>query len=144
MILASDTAVFGMPEIDVGQGGGASILQRILPPSKVRRMMLTGERVPAAELYRLGAVEACLPPADLLPAAIALAGTIAAKSPAAIRRIRGSFSAVEALDMREGFRSEQSYTTELSVSADGAEARRAFFEKRKPVFGAPTVDSTGG
>ena len=68
MILASDTAVFGMPEIDVGQGGGASVLQRILPPSKVRRMMLTGERVPASELYRLGAVEACLPPADLLPA----------------------------------------------------------------------------
>jgi hypothetical protein len=46
--------------------------------------------------------------------------------------------------MREGFRSEQSYTTELSVSADGAEARRAFLEKRKPVFGAPAVDSTGG
>ncbi len=135
MILAADTALFGMPEIDVGQGGGASILQRILPPSKVRRMMLTGERVAAAELYRLGAVEECLPADQLLPAAIALASTIAGKSPAALRRIRGSFSAIEALDMREGFRAEQSYTTELSKSADGAEARRAFFEKRKPNFG---------
>jgi enoyl-CoA hydratase len=144
MILAADTAVFGMPEIDVGQGGGASFLQRILPPSKVRRMMLTGERVPAAELYRLGAVEGCLPAAELLPAAIALAGTIAAKSPAAVRRIRSSFSAVEALDVREGFRSEQVYTTELSMSPDGVEARRAFFEKRKPVFGAPTADALVG
>jgi enoyl-CoA hydratase len=142
MILAADTAVFGMPEIDVGQGGGASILQRILPPSKVRRMMLTGERVPAAELYRLGAVEACLPAADLLPAAIALAGTIAAKSPAAIQRIRGSFPTVAALDMRAGFRTEQVYTTELSMSPDGAEARRAFFEKRKPVFGATVSPTT--
>ena len=136
MILAADTAVFGMPEIDVGQGGGASVLQRILPPSKVRRMMLTGERVPAAELHRLGAVEECLPTADLLPAAVALAAIIAAKSPAAVRRIRGSFSAIEALDMREGFRAEQAYTTELSRSPDGVEARHAFFEKRKPVFGA--------
>ena len=70
-----------LPEIDVGQGGGASFLQRILPPSKVRRMMLTGERVPASELYRLGAVEACLPEAELLPAALAMASAIAAKSP---------------------------------------------------------------
>jgi len=135
VILAADTAVFGMPEIDVGQGGGASVLQRILPPSKVRRMMLTGEPVPARELYRLGAVEECLPAADLVPAAVKLAGTIAAKSPAAVQRIRGSFPAVEALDVREGFRVEQIYTTELSLSADGAEARRAFFEKRAPVFG---------
>jgi enoyl-CoA hydratase len=135
IILAADTAVFGMPEIDVGQGGGASVLQRILPPSKVRRMMLTGERSPAAELYRLGAVEECLPAAELLPAALQLASTIAAKSPTAVRRIRASFPVVEALDVREGFRLEQSYTTELSMSADGAEARRAFFEKRAPVFG---------
>jgi enoyl-CoA hydratase len=133
-MLAADTAFFGMPEIDVGQGGGASVLQRILPPPKVRRMMLTGERVPAAEMYRLGAVEECLPPSALLPAAIALASTIAAKSPTAIQRMRGSFATVEALDLRAGFRVEQAYTTELSVSADGAEARRAFFEKRKPVF----------
>jgi enoyl-CoA hydratase len=134
MIFAANTAVFAMPEIDVGQGGGASIMQRILPPPKVRRMMLSGERVPAAELYRLGAVEACLPQAELLPAALAMASTIAAKSPAAVRRIRGSFLTVEALDVREGFRFEQVYTTELSQSPDAEEARRAFFEKRKPVF----------
>src|SRR5262249_18014707 len=79
VILAADTAVFGMPEIDVGQGGGFSILQRLLPAPKIRRMMLTGQRVPAAELYRLGAVEECLPAAELLPAALAIAGTIAEK-----------------------------------------------------------------
>jgi enoyl-CoA hydratase len=131
MVFAADTAVFALPEIDVGQGGGASFLQRILPPSKVRRMMLTGERVPAAELYRLGAVEACLPEADLLPAALAMASAIAAKSPAAVRRIRSSFLTVEALDLREGFRVEQSYTTELSRSPEAAAARQAFFEARK-------------
>lgn len=135
MIFAAEDVVFAMPEIDVGQGGGASVLQRILPMPKVRRMMLTGERVPASELYRLGAVESCPPTAELLPAACAMASTIATKSPAAVRRIRGSFAMIEALDVREGFRAEQSYTEELSRSADAVEARRAFFEKRKPVFG---------
>lgn len=134
MIIAAESAFFAMPEIDVGLGGGASILQRILPPSKVRRMMLTGERVPAAEMYRLGAVEAVVPDAQLLPEAIALAGVIAQKSPAAVRTMRESFLTVEGLGLREGFRLEQSYTTALSKTPDAEEARRAFIEKRKPLF----------
>jgi enoyl-CoA hydratase len=131
MIFAAETAVFALPEIDVGQGGGASFMQRILPPSKVRRMMLTGERVPAAEFYRLGAIEACVPDAELLPAALGVANVIAAKPPGAVRRVRGAFSTVEALSVRDGFHVEQAYTTELSRSPEGAAARRAFFERRK-------------
>ena len=134
MMFASETAVFGMPEIDVGQGGGASFLQRILPPAKVRRMLLTGERVAAAELYRLGAVEACLPDAQLLAAALEVAGAIASKSPTAVRTLRDSFLTVEALELREAFRLEQNYTTALSKSPEAEEARRAFFEKRKPAY----------
>jgi len=134
MIFAAESAVFGMPEIDVGLGGGASFLQRILPHSKLRRMMLTGERIPAAELYRLGAVEACVPDPEVLPAALAVATVVASKSPAAVQRIRDSFSTVEALALREGFRIEQNYTTELSKTPDAKEARRAFLEKRKPAF----------
>jgi enoyl-CoA hydratase len=134
MIFAAETALFAMPEIDVGLGGGASFLRRILPASKMRRMMLTGERVPASELYRLGAVEACFPSEDLLPAAVSIAATIAQKSPMAVRTIRDSFNTVDDLSMREGFRVEQVYTTALSKSDDAMEARRAFVEKRKPVF----------
>jgi enoyl-CoA hydratase len=100
----------------------------------MRRMMLTGERVPASELYRLGAVEAFLPADQVLPAAIAVASTIAAKSPFAVRAIRDSFETVNDLSLREGFRLEQTYTTALSKTPDAAEARRAFVEKRIPVF----------
>lgn len=132
--LASEDAFFAMPEIDVGQGGGASFLQRLLPLPKMRRMMLTGERVSARELHRVGAIEECLPGERLLPAAIALARTIAEKSPTAARTIRSSFSTVEALPLYEGFRVEQRYTTTLSKSPDAQEARRAFAEKRKPNF----------
>ncbi len=132
MILASETAFFAMPEIDVGQGGGASFLQRLLPVPKLRRMILTGEHVPAAELYRLGAVEEILQPELLLPRATELAAVIAAKSPTAVKTIHDSFLTVEALSLRDGFRHEQGYTTALSTSPDAEEARRAFFERRLP------------
>ena len=97
-------------------------------------MMLTGERVSAAELHRLGAAEACLPREELLPAAVALATVIAKKSPTAVRTIRESFGTVAELSVRDGFRLEQTYTTALSKSADAEESRRAFFEKRNPQF----------
>jgi enoyl-CoA hydratase len=134
MIVASQTAYFAMPEIDVGQGGGASILQRILPASKMRRMMLTGERVSAAEFHRLGVIEECVPADRLMPTAIGIAALIAGKSPTAVRTIRASFDTVAHLPLYEGFRIEQEYTTELSRSPDAAEARQAFFEKRRPSF----------
>jgi enoyl-CoA hydratase len=134
MILAAEKAFFAMPEIDVGLGGGASFLQRILPTSKMRRMMLTGERVPALELHRLGVVEECVPGEDLMPAALKVATVIASKSPVAVQTIRTSFATIEGLDPHEGFRVEQIYTTELSKSAEAKEARQAFLEKRKPKF----------
>jgi enoyl-CoA hydratase len=134
VVFAAEDAFFGMPEIDVGLGGGASFLQRLLPGPAVRRMVLTGARVPAAELHRLGAIEQPLPAGELLPAALELAAGLAAKSPLAVRTIRGSFAAVEALPLRDGYRLEQGYTTALSKSADAEEARRAFLEKRDPEF----------
>lgn len=137
MIVAANTALFAMPEIDVGQGGGASFLRRILPASKVRRLVLTGERIPAAELYRLGAIEECVEPARLMETAVGIASVIASKSPVAVRSIRGSFSAVEELGLREGFRLEQNYSKDLTRSADAKEARSAFLEKRKPHFSQP-------
>jgi enoyl-CoA hydratase len=133
-LLAADTAKFAMPEIDVGQGGGASYLQRVLPLTLMRRMMLTGMRVPATELYRRGVIEECLSADELVGSAVEVAAAIAAKSPLAVRTIRESFVSVEHLPMAEAFKIEQRYTSMLSASPDADEARRAFFEKRRPVF----------
>src|ERR1700687_2059967 len=79
ILLAADGAIFAMPEVDVGLAGGVKFLQRHLTPSKARRLLLTGQRVPAAELYRLGVLEECEPAALLMPTALALARDIAAK-----------------------------------------------------------------
>jgi enoyl-CoA hydratase len=134
ILLAADDAVFAMPEVDVGLAGGVKFLQRHLTPSKARRLLLTGQRVPAAELYRLGVLEACVPGDVLMPAAMEIARDIAAKSPLAIQMLKQSFNTVENLTLRDGYRIEQNMTVELSRSDDAKEAKQAFVEKRKPVF----------
>ena len=134
MILASEDAVFGMPEVDVGLAGGVKFLQRYFTPSQARMLLITGRRVPAAELYRFGVLQAVVAHADLLPEARKLAQEIASKSPLAVRMLKMSFNAVENLSLEDGYRIEQDMTIELSKSEDAQEAKRAFVEKRKPVF----------
>lgn len=134
MLIASDKALVGLPEIDVGLLGGGRHTQRLFGVYKARKMMYTGERLGAQELYRRGIVEAVVPPEQLLPAAQALAQEIAAKSPLAIRLAKHAMNSIEFMDLRDGYRFEQNMTHELSGSEDAKEAARAFVEKRKPVF----------
>jgi enoyl-CoA hydratase len=134
IIVAAEAAIFAMPEVDVGIAGGVKFLQRHLTPSKARRLLLTGQRIPAAELYRLGVVEECVPGDQLLPTALGIARDIASKSPLAVQMLKQSFNAVENLTLRDGYRVEQDMTVELSRSDDAREAKQAFIEKRKPVF----------
>ncbi len=134
ILLASQDAVFGMPEIDVGLAGGVKYLQRHLPPSKVRRLLLTGQRISAPELYRLGVLEECVPPDELMPQAMAVAGEIASKSPMTVRLLKESFTAVENMSLRDGYRLEQNVSKAMSQTADAQEAQLAFVQKRKPVF----------
>ncbi|UVO50686.1 enoyl-CoA hydratase/isomerase family protein [Sphingomonas sp. SUN019] len=134
IIVASENAVFGLPEIDVGLMGGGKHAARILPHSLARRMMLTGYRAPAAELYRRGVIEACLPAGELMPWALDLARTIASKSPLATRYAKDSMRTIENMTLRDGYIYEQGNTAKLSTSHDAQEAVAAFVEKRAPVF----------
>lgn len=132
IILASDNAVFGMPEIDIGLMGGAAMLQQFFGRSRARRMFYTGWRVPAEELYRTGVIECCVPLEQLLPEAMKLAAEIASKSPLAMRYAKQSMNVTMHMPARDGYRFEQGMTVALSKSEDAKEARDAFFEKRKP------------
>ncbi len=134
IIIASNTASFGLPEVDVGLMGGGKHAARIIPHSLVRRMMLTGYRVPADELYRRGIIEASLPPEQLMPFAMDMARNIAAKSPLATLLAKDSMNTIENMTLRDGYRYEQNNTHRLSKSDDAREAVRAFVEKRAPVF----------
>ena len=134
IIVASENAVFGLPEIDVGLMGGGKHTARIIPHSLTRRMMLTGYRVPAEEMYRRGIIEACLPVDELLPYCMDMAAVIAAKSPLATRYAKDSMRTIENMTLRDGYIYEQGNTAKLSTSHDAQEAVAAFVEKRAPVF----------
>ena len=134
ILVASEQAALGLPEINVGLLGGGRHTMRLFSHSKARRMMLTGQRVGGAELYRLGVVEACVPPDELLPAARAIAAEIAGKSPVAIRLAKHALNTIEEMSLRDGYRFEQNMTGELGKTEDSKEAMRAFVEKRPPVF----------
>ena len=134
ILLASELGCLALPEIDVGLLGGGRHAQRLFSHSRLRRLMLTGMRVYGPELYRLGAVEACVPPDELMPAALAIAREIAAKSPLAIKLAKHALNQIEEMTLRDGYRFEQTLTGQLSNSEDSKEAMRAFVEKRKPVF----------
>lgn len=132
ILLASENASFGTTEINVGLLGASAHLSLLVGRYKAREMFFTGEVVPATELHRLGAVRAVLPLPELLPAARELAGTLAEKSPIALRLAKESMNRVESMPFREAYRTEQDYTRRLMGFEDSAEAREAFFEKRPP------------
>jgi enoyl-CoA hydratase len=134
IMLASENAFFAMTEINVGLAGGGRFLMEHFSRSRSRDMYLTGRRIPAAELYRLGVIEACVPRAQLMDAAMDIAREIASKSPLAVKRAKRMLNTVEELPVRDAYRYEQTVTVELSHSEDAKEAQRAFIEKRKPVF----------
>ena len=134
ILLMAEEAWVQMPELDVGLAGGAAFLGRHFGPSAARALFFTGRRMPAAELYRRGIVEACVPREALLDTAMSYAREIAAKSPVAMRKAKHAFGVVESMPFRDAYRFEQGVTVELSHTEDAREAQRAFVEKRAPVF----------
>ncbi|MDE0814356.1 MAG: enoyl-CoA hydratase/isomerase family protein [Alphaproteobacteria bacterium] len=134
ILVASESASLGLPEINVGLLGGGRHAMRLFGHSLTRRMMLTGYRVPAAELYRLGVVEVCVPLDELMDAAMGFAREIASKSPIATVLAKHALNTIEDMSLRDGYRFEQNMTAELGKYEDSKEAMLAFAEKRPPNF----------
>ena len=134
IVVASEDASFGVPEVDRGAMGGGAHLQRLFGVQKVRMMYFTGEAIDATEAHRLGAVEKVVPPAALPDAAMGIARKIAAKSPAMIRLAKESLNGIEDGDLEDKYRWEQGFTLQAYMSEDSAETRRAFVEKREASF----------
>jgi enoyl-CoA hydratase len=132
MIVAAERASFGALEINVGLLGASAQLSLMVGRHKAREMYFLGEKIDAAELYRLGAIREVVPADKLLDTAGELAARLAAKSPIALRLAKEAMNRVEFLPLKEAYRTEQDYTNRLLSYADSAEARAAFFEKRSP------------
>ena len=134
ILVASECATFGVPEVDRGAMGGGAHLQRLFPVQKVRHMYFTGEFIDAGEAWRLGAVEKVVPREDLVATAMSIAQTIAAKSPKMISLAKEALNAIEDGNLEEKYRREQGLTLEAYMHQDSQEARDAFNEKRDTDF----------
>ena len=132
ILVAAENATFGLLEINVGLLGASSHLSLLVPRHKAREMFFLGEKVPAAELHRLGSVRAVVPSEQLLDTALDIARQLAAKSPIALRLAKEAMNRVEHLPLKEAYRTEQEYTARLLGFEDAAEARQAYLEKRDP------------
>ena len=134
MVLASDCASFALPEVYRGAMGGGAHLQRLFPVQKVRHMFFTGEAVSAPDAMQYGFIERLTTKAELPAAAREIAAKIAAKSGTMIRIAKEALNGIEDGDLEKKYRWEQGFTLEAYTTADSAESRRAFVEKRDAQF----------
>ena len=130
IVVASDDATFGLPEVDRGALGAATHLSRLVPQHKMRAMVYTAATATAAELAAFGSVLRVVPPDDLVAAAREVAGEIAAKSPTVIRAAKESLNGIDPWDVKRSYRYEQGFTFELNLSGVADEHRDAFVEGR--------------
>src|SRR5215831_9398575 len=110
IIVADETATFGLPEVDRGALGAATHLSRLVPPQLMRHMVYTCQPVSAHELLRHGSVYRVVPAAELPGAARAIAADIAAKDPRVIRMAKESLNGIDPVDVKRSYRFEQGFT----------------------------------
>ena len=135
--VASDRAQLGQPEINIGiipGGGGSQRLPRLVGLGKAMELILTGERIPAAEAYRIGLVDEVVPHEDLESKTLAIASKIAEKSPIVARLAKQAVKAAVRMPLEQGVRYEQSLFSLAFSTHDKAEGVAAFLEKRPPKF----------
>ena len=126
IIIASDDATFGLPEVDRGALGAATHLSRLVPQHKMRAMVYTAATATAAELHHFGSVLQVVPRAELRDAAMAVAESIAAKSPAVMRAAKECLNGIDLWDVKRSYRFEQGFTFELNLSGVADELRDDF------------------
>jgi enoyl-CoA hydratase/carnithine racemase len=134
IVIASDDATFGTPEVDVGIWPMMITvpLLRSMPPKAALELMMTGRRVSAAEALRIGFVNRVVATDELDTTVAELAATLAAKSPAALKLGRDAFYDVLDLDAAHALRLLQAGLTVINGTEDSSEGISAFQEKRQP------------
>jgi len=135
--IASETALFGVPEVKIGvipAAGGTQRLPRIIGITKAKEMLYTGDFIDAQEAYRLGLVNKVVPVDDLLKEARLIAAKLVANPPLSVKFAKRAVNTGMQVDLSSGLDYEAHCAALLAVSEDRAEGFNAFVQKRKPVF----------
>ena len=137
IIIASENAKFGLPEVKVGVcpgGGGTQRLPRKIPVNLAAEMMFTGKTIDAQEAYRIGLVNKVVPLDQLMPEAKKLAEEICKAAPLAVRTAKECIMRGLSLSLEDGLRLEDDFQTYIGSTKDFEEGLTAFREKRKPKY----------
>ncbi|NEM98328.1 enoyl-CoA hydratase-related protein [Pontibacter burrus] len=137
MIIASETAMFGQPEIKIGVmpgAGGTQRLTKAIGKAKAMEMVLTGKFMPAEEAEKQGLINRVVPVELYLDEAFKLAAEIAKMSPVAIKLAKESVNRSFETQLDEGLHFERKNFYLCFASEDQTEGMNAFVEKRAPEF----------
>jgi enoyl-CoA hydratase len=137
MIIASESAKFGQPEIKIGimpGAGGTQRLTRAVGKALAMEMVLTGKFISAEEAHKAGLVNRVVPEEIYLDEAVKLASEVALMSPISIRLAKESVLKAFESGLQEGLYFERKNFYMCFTSEDQKEGMRAFVEKRKPNF----------
>ena len=137
MIVASESAEFGQPEVLLGiipGGGGTQRLARVMGKQRAMELVLTGRRIGAAEAHELGIVTRLAPEDGWLDAALELATDVADRPPLAARLAKQAVLAAEETALSAGLDQERRLYELAMATEDRVEGMNAFIEKRKPEF----------
>jgi enoyl-CoA hydratase/carnithine racemase len=136
MAVAADHAKFGLPEVRVGVFPMivTSVLQPLIPPRKLSEMSLTGELITAAEALDMNLVNYTAPMEQLDEKVNWLLGRVVDKSPTGIRRGKYAQHRAAGMTFDEALAYLESQIAIMALTEDAAEGRRAFNEKRSPVW----------
>ena len=137
MIVASDTAEFGQPEITLGiipGGGGTQRLARIIGKQRTMELVLSGRRIDAKEALRLGFVNRVVPKRNFMTEAFDLAEVIARRPPLAVKLAKQAVLAADEMTLTAGLAHERRLYELAMATEDRVEGMQAFLEKRRPSF----------
>jgi enoyl-CoA hydratase len=137
IIIASDTAKFGQPEISLGiipGAGGTQRLPRAVGKAKAMEMILTGRMMSAEEAEKAGLVSRIVPAAELLAEAEKVATKIASFSRPSVLMAKEAVNKAFETTLAEGVKFERRLFQSTFATKDQKEGMAAFVEKRKPVF----------
>ncbi|WP_020419915.1 enoyl-CoA hydratase family protein [Amycolatopsis sp. ATCC 39116] len=130
VVIASEDATFGVPEVERGALGAATHLARLVPQHLMRTLYFTARTITAAELHSFGSVYQVVPREQLDESALAVARDIAAKDPRVIRAAKEALNGIDTQHVHRSYRFEQGFTFELNLLGASDEAREEFLNGR--------------